>query len=295
MLFKRQKKLLALLECFGGSLQNTDLQKYLFLFTRLEKEQSYHFVPYKFGCFSFHAYDDRRKLISKGFLEDCDEWVLNPQNTTYKNMLTYEDNEKLGRIKKDYGKLTGDELVSCVYKKYPYFAINSTIAKRILSNDDLQKVELLKPRKKGTKLFTLGYENRSLEEYLNILIQHNIKLLCDVRKNALSRKYGFSKKTLSNALGSLGIEYIHMPELGIESNFRKNLDTQADYDELFEEYKKNTLNNRMDKVKEICNNINEKKRVALTCFERSPSMCHRTKVANRILAINDNQIKFEEL
>jgi len=69
MIFKRQKILLALLEYFGGSLHSTDLQKYLFLFTRLQEEKSYHFVPYKFGCFSFQAYDDRRKLISKGILK----------------------------------------------------------------------------------------------------------------------------------------------------------------------------------------------------------------------------------
>ena len=73
MLYKRQKRLLALLEIFGGNLKNTDLQKYLFLFTRLEEAKSYHFVPYKYGCFSFQAYDDRRKLIGKGFLKDSDE------------------------------------------------------------------------------------------------------------------------------------------------------------------------------------------------------------------------------
>ena len=76
MIYNRQKILLALLELFDGRLKNTDLQKYLFLLTRLEEKKSYHFVPYKYGCFSFHAYDDKRKLMSKGLLKDCDEWVL---------------------------------------------------------------------------------------------------------------------------------------------------------------------------------------------------------------------------
>ncbi|WP_200885350.1 DUF488 family protein [Jejuia pallidilutea] len=48
-------------------------------------------------------------------------------------------------------------------------------------------------------LFTIGYEGISLEHYLNKLIRNNIKLLCDVRKNALSMKYGFSKSQLKNA------------------------------------------------------------------------------------------------
>ncbi|WP_348602891.1 DUF488 family protein [Bartonella tribocorum] len=42
--------------------------------------------------------------------------------------------------------------------------------------------------------FTIGYEGKSLENYLNCLLENNIKILCDVRKNPISRKYGFSKR-----------------------------------------------------------------------------------------------------
>ncbi|WP_022708770.1 hypothetical protein [Bartonella bovis] len=69
-LFKRQKLLLALLQEFGGCLSNIDFQKYLFLFTQWEEKQSYEFVPYKYGCFSFQSYADKRKLIALSMLSD---------------------------------------------------------------------------------------------------------------------------------------------------------------------------------------------------------------------------------
>ena len=50
-------------------------------------------------------------------------------------------------------------------------------------------------------------------------------------------KYGFSKKQLKTACNGVGIEYIHIPEVGIESDKRQELNTQADYDKLFKLYK----------------------------------------------------------
>ena len=43
-------------------------------------------------------------------------------------------------------------------------------------------------------LFTIGYEGISIDTYINKLLQNYIKTLVDVRKNAYSNKFGFSKK-----------------------------------------------------------------------------------------------------
>ena len=66
-------------------------------------------------------------------------------------------------------------------------------------------------------------------------------MLCDVRKNPLSRKYGFSKSTLSETLNKLGIEYTHLGALGIASEKRQYLNAQSDYDRLFDEYENTIL------------------------------------------------------
>lgn len=68
------------------------------------------------------------------------------------------------------------------------------------------------------------------------LLESDIKLLVDVRKNALSMKFGFSKTLLKRYCNSLGIEYIHIPEVGNESYKRKELKTQEDYDDLLQCY-----------------------------------------------------------
>ena len=146
MLFKRQKILLALLEEFGGSLKNTDLQKYLFLLSKHQQEQSYHFVPYKYGRFSFQAYQDKRNLTEKGFLKASDDWKLS-LNGHFREMLSSQDAHDIWQIKKEYGHLSGDQLVRHVYKRYPYYAINSEIALRILDEKDLTAVENEKPTK----------------------------------------------------------------------------------------------------------------------------------------------------
>ncbi|WP_375668511.1 MULTISPECIES: DUF488 family protein [unclassified Bartonella] len=56
--------------------------------------------------------------------------------------------------------------------------------------------------------FTIGYERKSFENYFNQLIKNNIKLLYDIRKNPISRKYGFSKRQLEKVVNNIDIEYM---------------------------------------------------------------------------------------
>ncbi|WP_322789506.1 DUF488 domain-containing protein [Bartonella elizabethae] len=56
--------------------------------------------------------------------------------------------------------------------------------------------------------FTIGYEGKSLDHYLNCLIENNVKTLCDVRKNPISRKHCFSKRQLEKAISNIGIKYM---------------------------------------------------------------------------------------
>jgi uncharacterized protein (DUF488 family) len=292
MLFKRQKILLALLEEFGGELKNIDLQKYLFLLSLSQRDRAYHFVPYKYGCFSFQAYQDKRKLTEKGYLKPVTDWQL-AEKHNFREMLTYDDTKEIWQIRNDFETLKGDDLLGYVYRKYPYYAIKSTIASRVLSKKEMQVVEKAKPQKRGYVLCSIGYEGKSLEEYLNILIQEDIKVLCDVRKNPISRKYGFSKSTLMNALDALGIDYVHCPELGIDSKQRVSLESQNDYDRLFSEYESTTLKDNYEGVIRLCKLLKKQKRIAVTCYERLPQQCHRTRVANSILEMN-GKLRFIE-
>lgn len=117
---------------------------------------------------------------------------------------------------------------------------------------------------------------------MNILIRDGVTLLCDVRRNPLSRKYGFSKTALSNACEGLEIRYEHLPELGIDSEARKDLQTQADYDALFEDYERHDLPRQTSALDTIGDWVKEGYRVALTCYEHLPCQCHRHCVAEAL-------------
>lgn len=282
----RQKTLLGLLRAFSGRLSRRDFQKYLFLFTQeFEKQPSFEFVPYKFGCFSFQSYADKRRLIEIGALADDEDWHLS-KDFSSRNLF---DEEAFNRFYKKYSALKGDVLVQYVYRRYPYYAINSEIASRLMDTKEISSIASARPSTKAPCFFTIGYEGSSFEGYLNRLIQNNVKTLVDVRRNPLSRKYGFSKKTLSETVTKLGIEYIHIPELGISSDKRQELNTQADYDRLFASYEKNELKNNMSALNQLFEISKDRKRVAITCFEAHVCMCHRGRVAKALSQLPDWQ------
>lgn len=281
VMYYRRKIILALLERFGGTLGKTDFQKYLFLFSMQQKKPTFEFIPYKYGGFSWQSYADINTMIKYKQIDDNNSWV-NTVSISYLNALTPNDREAIDYVHKKYGKIHGNRLLKTVYKKYPYYAIKSEIARKILNDDEYDCVIKEKPHSNDDGVFSIGYEGRSFENYLNALIRENINALVDVRRNALSMKYGFSKKQLQNGLESVGIEYHHFPRLGIASEKRKRLLTQDDYDDLFCEYRKTVLNENKQEVEKIIGLIREKHRIAITCFEINPHRCHRTCVADAV-------------
>jgi len=80
-------------------------------------------------------------------------------------------------------------------------------------------------------------------------------------------------------LPRLGIDYVHIPELGIVSQSRKNLKTAEDYRRLFHEYTK-TLPGKESYLLQLHDLVQEKQRIAITCFEKEPSFCHRHCLAD---------------
>jgi len=284
MLFERQRLLLALVDALGAPVAHTDFQKLLFLYTReWEAEPSYDFVPYQFGGFSFSSYADKRRLIERGLLaEDEQRWELTDAGR--KAIAPARAlRERAKRFVTTRGTLRGDTLIAEVYRRHPYYATRSKIVNRVLASaEDRTRVETARPVTRGPGLVTIGYEGKSLEAYLNQLLQDSVTLLCDVRRNPLSRKYGFSKSTLKNACENVGIRYEHLPKLGIASDERRDLVTQADYDALFATYEKESLPKQGAALARIRQWIESGERVALTCYEALPSQCHRHCVAEAL-------------
>lgn len=278
MLYSRQKVLLALLHALEGRANRTDFQKLLYLFTREEAVPSYDFVPYRFGCFSFTSYADKRKLTERGVLaEDDKSWSLAQECDLGTDLM-----RSAAHFVRRHPQ-RGRDLVRLVYQRYPHTAWRSEILDEVIQDEETRaRIEAARPMQKGAGLVTIGYEGKSLETYLNGLLRDRVTTLCDVRRNPLSRKYGFSKGALSASCAHLGIHYAHLPELGISSDQRRELNTQADYDALFHHYEAHDLPKQGVAVGKIVEMIDAGGRVALTCYEMLPQQCHRHCVAEAV-------------
>mgnify|MGYP001578118796 CR=1 FL=1 len=282
-MYYRRKILLALLEAFDNKLDKISLQKLLMLVSKQQLKPDFHFVPYRYGCYSFQATADLQTMAKYSqVVMQCNDWVKTDAEF-YLSGLKERDRQAIRYIKQMYGNKTSAELIRITYEKYPELAINSVVAKEMLSADKYRKVVEARPQSNKTILFTIGYEGVSLEEYINKLIVNDVKVLCDVRKNSYSMKFGFSKSQLQAACNGVDIEFVHIPQLGIDSDKRQELNTQADYDKLFSQYRADVLTQTQDYQNKLLDLLTKHKRIALTCFEANICQCHRSHLADAIV------------
>ena len=283
---RRQRTFLTLLRALGARVPKPDFQKLLFLYCSACKERGsnppYEFVPDHHGAYSFTSEADSQKLIARGVLsQDEDRWKLTP---TGSRLAAREKDRYVAAFSRRYRNIRGEELIATTYRVSPFHATRSRIAERVLSNDPDAFARIAAERKArhSVRLATIGYEGRSYEGFFNCLLRAGITLLCDVRRNPVSRKWGFSKRMLLAGCDRLGIEYRHLPELGIASSRRTSLSSQAEYDRLFVEYQDSTLPTQEEVLVRIRGWIEAGESVALTCFERNHRQCHRGPVATAV-------------
>jgi len=283
--YNRQRFLLAFIRQIEGTVSATDLQKLVFLYSMEEGLDHYEFVPYKFGPYSFQLKEDIDILGRDGFVN-----IRQVQDATRIKAAGAYSKGDMYRIAKE----RGDALIRKAYREYPYYALNSEIAGRLFRDEELE--QFARERRSYAQdeqvLFTIGYEGRTIESFVNAQIKNDVKLLCDVRKNPLSRKFGFSKGKLEHITQTVGIKYAHIPGLGIEPEKRCSLETPEDYRRLFAGYAK-TLPARKAYLEEVYSLLQADTRVALMCFEHDPEMCHRHVVRDALVAAH--QLKSVDL
>lgn len=284
-MFYRRKIILALLQLFDGQVDKIRLQKLLFLFTQKQAKAEYDFIPFRFGCYSYSANADLTTMVNKGILSETNSEFKSLDKTDYLKSLKEPDRTILQQIKINYGSMNATALMKHTYINFPYWATKSEKAASILTKPELEKVKNSIPANNKTILYTIGYEGISLEAYLNRLFQNDVKILIDVRNNAMSMKYGFNKNQLTRFCENLGIQYMHFPDVGIQSEQRQVLITQADYDKLFIVYRKDNLTKTVPTQIAILNLLKQHKRIAITCFEANICQCHRKHLAEAIAAL----------
>lgn len=126
-------------------------------------------------------------------------------------------------------------------------------------------------------LFTIGYEGKTLEAFVNALLANAVSVLVDVRELPLSRKRGFSKTALSEQLAAAGIDYVHFASLGSPKDVRHKLLADGDYEAFFKAYAAHL--GRQDEAVAEVRRLLGRTTVCLMCYEADAEKCHRSLLA----------------
>ena len=203
--------------------------------------------------------------------QDSNTWKLTLSGAKQANNLPNRLSQDVHLMLRRYGFLKTDELIDLIYSEYPWFTvICDTEVRR------LQERPIVEP-----KVYTIGYGGFSIDGFLNCLMRNGIYNLIDVQNNPSSRKYGFSKKRLSSMCDSFEISYSSFPDLGIPHEQRRHVNSNFEYQELFDSYKHNVLLQQTEALTDLAS-ILSREPGALMCVEPNPHQCHRSHLAEAI-------------
>ena len=131
-----------------------------------------------------------------------------------------------------------------------------------------------------TELFTIGHSNHDLLDFLNILKQHRIEILVDVRSDPHSRYAPqFNKSSIQRSVEAAGISYRYSGAYVGGKPKDAQLHTPSgtpDYDKLA------ATPAFQNELRTIIN-IAQSKRTALMCSEADPMSCHRERIIAQVL------------
>jgi uncharacterized protein (DUF488 family) len=122
-----------------------------------------------------------------------------------------------------------------------------------------------------TTLYTIGYGGRHPQDFVTLLIQANIGLVCDVRaepRRAYRGTYTFNPEKgsgpLPRLLAQVGIAYEWFPELG-------NPDRQDPEIRAFQQLMAREAESRLQRLRTCVQAL----RACLLCAEQGAQRCHR--------------------
>jgi len=146
----------------------------------------------------------------------------------------------------------------------------------------------------SVNLFTIGFTQKSAEEFFETLVKANVKCVIDTRLNNVSQLAGFAKqKDLKYLLSKIaGIDYVHLLELAptkdVLDDYKKKRTSWKDYEAQF-----NDLITERQIEKKVSPQLLQDG--CLLCSELKPHFCHRRLVAEYLQRKLDMVIKIHHL
>ncbi|MFI5801186.1 DUF488 family protein [Streptomyces sp. NPDC051677] len=141
--------------------------------------------------------------------------------------------------------------------------------------------ELFQETKVAPGLWSAGYEGRDIDSFVASLLDSRIDVVADVRLTPISRKKGFSKTRLGEALAEAGIEYTHLRGLGNPKDNRAPF-WDGRLDEGRARFRGVLRSEEAQTDLERLAEHARQSRVAVLCFEKDESRCHRQVVLETV-------------
>jgi hypothetical protein len=264
--------ILGILEASGAPISKLRLMKLLFLLREEAEIRAFDFFPYRYGPYSWMADRCLDALYSEGLVNGkAPTLTENPLPAGEATCIPASCRQRILGLVQSWSRMSDQELIGNIYGRFPEYTVLSNLGPR------------LGRAQARPAVYTIGYEGTTIDKFLNTLVQSGIGCLLDVRRNPISRCYGFSKTRLSGYCNSIGVEYKHIPELGIPSEDRVGLGAPESYQRLFSRYEETSLPRESVAVGKVVAAV-RRERCALLCFESDPHFCHRSRLANCVSA-----------
>lgn len=128
------------------------------------------------------------------------------------------------------------------------------------------------------RLFTIGYEAAALSDFIATLVESGVRTVIDIRELPISRRPGFAKRALGEAVTAAGMTYIHLKALGDPKEGRNaaHAGDMAGFRRIFKAHLKTTP---AQEALAVAIDIADTSNSCLLCYERDPQVCHRLIVA----------------
>jgi uncharacterized protein (DUF488 family) len=137
----------------------------------------------------------------------------------------------------------------------------------------------------STRVFTIGHSTRALKEFMALLKAHAVKRLVDVRTIPRSRHNPqFNRERIATALRRSGITYLHMKDLGglrhQRADSRNTAWRNASFRGFADHMQTSEFADSLGRLMRMARN----KQTAIMCAEAVPWRCHRSLIADALVA-----------
>ena len=135
-------------------------------------------------------------------------------------------------------------------------------------------------------IYTIGHSTRNIDEFIDLLFEHEIEVLIDVRRFPGSKRHPqFNNGNMAESLPDAGIDYRHEERLGGRRGKPAKESLNGGWkSDGFQAYADHLLSETGQTALTELKRTAENKATAIMCAEAVPWRCHRQIISDHLLA-----------